>query len=112
MASKSLNKKAKRKATDDKNPLELRSKRCKSAALGSSVTDQPDGAKDRGEPVYVQVTVLSKKVGTHHGSSEDGTIILSPFSESLVSYPPIWLAIYLDHSVIIEIHYCVRLLYG
>ena len=87
MASKSLNKKAKRKATDDKNPLELRSKRCKSAALGSSVTDQPDGAKDRGEPVYVQVTVLSKKVGTHHGSSEDGTIILSPFSESLVSYP-------------------------
>ena len=111
MASKSLNKKAKRKATDDKNPLELRSKRCKSAALGSSVTDQPDGAKDRGEPVYVQVTVLSKKVGTHHGSSEDGTIILSPFSESLVSYPP-KMAGYLDHSVIIGIYYYVRPLYG
>ena len=77
-----------------KNPLELRSKLWKSAALGSSVTDQPDGARDREEPVYVQVTVLSKKVGTHHGSSEDGTIILSPFSESLVSYPPIWLASY------------------
>ena len=71
---------AERKATNDKNPLEL------PAALGSSVTDQPDGARDQEEAVYVQVTVLSKKVGTR----EDGTIILSPPSESLVSYPPTW----------------------
>ena len=102
MESESLTKIAKRKATNDKNPLEL------PAALGSSVTDQPDDARDREEAVYVQVTVLSKKVGTQ----EDGTIILSPFSESLVSYPLIWLASYVDHAAIIEIYYCVRLLYG
>ena len=42
--------------------------------------DQPDSARAEEEDVYVQVTILSKKVNT-----EDETIILSPLSESLVS---------------------------
>ena len=52
---------------------------------GAFATD-PDGDCDKPdiagaeEGVYVQVTILSKKVDT-----EDGTIILSPLSESLVS---------------------------
>ena len=64
----------------DKNTLpELRSK----PAAGCPVTDQPDpDAKDQGK-IYVQVTVLSKKLGT----KEDGTIIINSLSDSLVSYP-------------------------
>ena len=58
--------------------LELRSK----PGASWPVTEQPDGARNHGE-IYVQVMVLSKKVGT----KDDGTIILSPLSESLVSYP-------------------------
>ena len=42
--------------------------------------DQLDSTGAEEEGVYVQVTILSKKVAT-----EDGTIILSPLSESLVS---------------------------
>ena len=42
--------------------------------------DKPDIAGAEEEGVYIQVTILSKKVDT-----EDGTIILSPLSESLVS---------------------------
>ena len=60
--------------------VEPRPKCSLTAASGSSVTDQPDGARDEGE-IYVQVTVLSKKLGAR----DDGTIILSPLSESLVS---------------------------
>ena len=50
-------------------------------------TDQPDSVahiRDQGEEkeeIYVQVTVLTKKLRT----KKDGTIILSPISESLVS---------------------------
>ena len=76
----SLSRIAKRESSDDdKNIMELRSK---PAAGRHPVNDQPDGARDHGE-VYVQVAVLSKKLGT----KDDGTIILSPLSESLVSYP-------------------------
>ena len=44
--------------------------------------DQPDSAEEEGS-VYVQITILSKKVGIH----KDGTILLSSLScaESLVS---------------------------
>ena len=48
--------------------------------------DQPDSStrsreySEKQEEVYVQVTVLSKKL-----TEDDGTIILSPISESLVS---------------------------
>ena len=42
--------------------------------------DQPDSAGEDGS-VYVQVTILSKKVDIR----EDGTILLSSLSESLVS---------------------------
>ena len=44
--------------------------------------DQPDSAGEEGS-VYVQITILSKKVGIH----KDGTILLSSLScaESLVS---------------------------
>ena len=52
------------------------------------IIDNPDSSlqeqgtcKER-EEVYVQVTVFSKKLRTE----EDGTIILSPLSESHVSY--------------------------
>lgn len=62
------------------NVVETLPKRSKPAAAVSPVTDQPDGTTDHGE-IYVQVTVLSKKLGT----AEDGTILLSPLSESLVS---------------------------
>ena len=43
---------------------------------------QEQGICKEREEVYVQVTVLSKKLRTE----EDGTIILSPISELLVSY--------------------------
>ena len=42
--------------------------------------DQPDSAGEDGS-VYVQVTILSEKLGI----KEDGTILLNPLSESLVS---------------------------
>ena len=51
------------------------------------IIDQPDSStrsreySKKQEGVYVQVTVLSKKLRTE----EDGTITLSPISESLVS---------------------------
>ena len=50
------------------------------------IIDQPDSSirsrecSEKQEEVHVQVTVLSKKLRT-----EDGTIILSPVSESFVS---------------------------
>ena len=55
-----------------------------SNSSGNFVTDpgcdQPDSAEEEGG-VYVQVTILSKKVGI----KEDGTILLSSLSKSFVS---------------------------
>ena len=57
-------------------------------ASNNLIIDQPDSgirsrecSEKQEEPVYVQVTVLSKKLRTE----EDGTITLNPISESLVS---------------------------
>ena len=56
-------------------------------ASNNLIINQPDSSirsrecSEKQEEVYVQVTVLSKKLRTE----EDGTIILSPVSESLVS---------------------------
>ena len=56
-------------------------------ASNNLIIDQPDSStrsreySEKQEEVYVQVTVLSKKIRT----KEDGVIILSPISESLVS---------------------------
>ena len=56
-------------------------------ASNNLIIDQPDSStrsreySEKQEEVFVQVTVLSKKLRTE----EDGTIILSPVSESLVS---------------------------
>ena len=83
MASRtSLNRIVKRTASDGgKNTMELCSKRSKPAAGRCPVTEQHDGARDHGE-IYVRVTVLSKKFGI----KDDGTIIINPLSDSLVSY--------------------------
>ena len=56
-------------------------------ANSHQTTDQPDSVahiQEQGEDqeeIHVQVTVLAKKLKTQ----EDGTIILSPISESIVS---------------------------
>ena len=56
-------------------------------AYKNLIIDQPDSSthsreySEKQEEVYLQVTVLSKKLRTE----DDGTIILSPISESFVS---------------------------
>ena len=59
----------------------------KISANSHQTTDQPDSVAhiqeqcEEQEEIYVQVTVRSKKLRTQ----KDGTIILSPISESIVS---------------------------
>ena len=58
--------------------------------------DQPDSAEEE-ESFYVQVTVLSKKVGIR---KEDGTILLSSLSESLeksLVSSAIYAVLYMDY---------------